>query len=428
MSLLQPETAAALAVPQERDGGQVFRPSAELGLEDLQEIVGEGLADLEAAALRVDLARADVRQSRLLPNPILDLEYGTIPFGTTNPADLDRPFANIPNYGVGVAYPIELGKRRPRIQRDRALERGARAELDAVTRSQALELAATLGELATAILRLEGFEEMVADSERSVAAAEVRVATSFGVPLDVDRLRVELTRTEQLVLTARSDISRALADCATRVGRACERFVDSSAARAYLEAWIAADPGEVAIEERPDLRALSEYGEAASASERLARAQRIPDPTLRVGYTHDRFWVSGNQMNSFTISLSFALPTFDRGQAQRQAAEAQTHRLGAERSKRVAATQAQLPDLARQVELERDRQVLLRDDAIPAAKRIASAIEDAAESRLTTITEVVQARRTLRELLLAEAEAYAAAYEARLELLRVLAPPNETKP
>src|SRR5690606_7107470 len=128
-----------------------------------------------------------------------------------------------------------------------------------------------------------------------------RVELSFGVPLDVDRLRIELARTERQLLTARSDISEALSTCALYVGASCHGFEDGAAARAFLERWIEATTSEgAALEQRPDLRALSAYADAARAATRLARNQAIPDPTLRFGYLHDRFLESGNHMNSLS--------------------------------------------------------------------------------------------------------------------------------
>lgn len=400
-----------------------FRPTADLELDDLQQALRDASPDLEAAQLQVELARAGVRQSRLLPNPELDLSWGTIPIGPTNPPDLDRPLANVPNYGVGISFPILIGKRGPRIREAEALARGSQAEFDAVTRALALELAETLGELAIANLRLEGFEQVVDDMQRSVTAAEQRAELSFGVPLEIDLLKIELARSQSLTAAARSDITAALAECAALLGRACDEFASGAEARAYLDTWIDADSSaSFDLDRRPDVVALGHHVEAAQAAGKLARAQAIPDPTLRFGYLRDQFLFSGNHLNSLSLSLEIPLPVFDRGQAQRDAAAARQRRVTAERDKRLAAGQAQLPVLVEQVELERERRRMLRDEAIPTAKSVATSIEGAAEQRLMSISEVLQARRVVRELLLEEADAYAAAYQARIDLLRVSAP------
>src|SRR5206468_490487 len=47
-----------------------------------------------------------------------------------------------------------------------------------------------------------------------------------------------------------------------------------------------------ALERRPDLRAAERAEEAAEAALRLARAERWPNPTLGVQYTHSEFQVS----------------------------------------------------------------------------------------------------------------------------------------
>lgn len=408
-----------LAAPANAAG---FRPAPDTDLTQLEQLLVETSPDLEDARLQVDLAGAAVRQSRLIPNPQLDLSYATIPIGQTNPPGLERPFANVPNYGIGISFPIEIAKRGPRVREARALERGVRMEFEAVTRARALDLAQTLGELATASLRVEGFEQVVVEMERTVEVAAQRVNLTYGAPLEVDKLRIELARARSLVAVARSDVAQALANCAMQTGGSCESFVDGETARAYLEAWIDGEAVVGELEHRRDLVALSEYADAARAAQKLARAQAIPDPTLRFGYLHDRFLESGNHRNSLALSLSFDLPVFDRGQAQRDAAVARERRLVAERSKRLEAANAQIPALAERVEIERERRRALRDEAIPIAKQVVESVEQAADQRLIPIGENVQARRVLRELLLEEADAYAAAYAAQLALLRAQPP------
>jgi cobalt-zinc-cadmium efflux system outer membrane protein len=400
-----------------------FQPGPHTDLPELERVLVESSPDLEQAQLRVDIAHTSVRQSRLIPNPRLDLSWATIPVGTLNPADLTQPLANVPNYGIGIAFPIQLGKRGPRIRQAKALERGAGHELEALTRARALDLAQTLGNLATASLRVDGFGQVVEDMQRTVEAAQQRVSLSYGVALDVDRLQIELARARSLVLAARSDVASAQAECATQLGKACDAFESGEAARAYLETWIdAVELEAVSLERRPDLAALNDYANAARASAKLARAQAIPDPTVRLGYLHDRFVIAGNQLNSLAVSLSFELPTFDRGQFNRDAAIATELRLTAERSKRITAASAQLSALAERAELERERRRALRDEAIPVAKQVVTSVDRAAEQRLVSVAENVQARRVLRELLLEEADAYAAAYTAQIALLRVRAP------
>src|SRR5207344_2030609 len=68
------------------------------------------------------------------------------------------------------------------------------------------------------------------------------------------------------------------------------------------------------LERRPDLQALDAERQAAERDAALARGRAIPDLTLRVAYTHDRFVASGDNRNTLTFGVALPLPVFDRGQ------------------------------------------------------------------------------------------------------------------
>lgn len=396
----------------------VLRPGGILGLDELERLIIPRVATIEASALEIDLAEAEVRQARLLPNPVLDLGWGTIPLGPTNPPGLARPLANIPNYGVGLSFKFPVGKRRPAIGRAQALVEAARARLDATTRAVSLQLAGLLGQLAVATLRRDGVHALVDTAKRAVVAAEARLAAGFGTPFDVDRLQIDLRRLEQQLGSADSDISAVLAACTGVAAMPCEGFTNSAEARQFLIVWID-DPAlaSAALDERPDLRALSALERAAAAEQRLARAQGFPDPTVRLGYLHDRFIVAGNQRSSLELSVSFPLPIFDRGQALRDAARARQARIAGERRRRIATSELRVRALYDRVAVQRERQRQLSRDLIPRAQAILDEMEHAADTRLLSLVDVLQARRTMSELLIEEADSYADAFNAHIELL-----------
>ncbi|AKT42414.1 TolC family protein [Chondromyces crocatus] len=397
----------------------MFVPAATLDLAALTRLVAQRNASIETAQLEADLAAAEVAQSRLFGNPTLDATWDTIPVGETNPPGLRRPFANVPNYGVGLSYTFPLGKRGPRIEQATAMERAARASVESETREQAIALARLLGVVATSTLRLVGVRDIVTSGNRSIAIAEERLASTFGTPLDVDRLRIEVSRSEQVVLSAESDRTYALAACASLVGMPCQGFRSEDEARGFLTGWIER-VARVAIperlEERPDLRALDAYSKAASAEADLARAQAIPDPTVRFGYVHDRFLESGNHMNSFNLSVSLPLPFFDHGQAQARAAEAKRSRFSAQRTKAVQAARAKIPTLSARLKAQRERQEALSTRIMPRALEVLRNVERAVDGRLLPLSDAIQARRTVGELLVEEADSFADAFDAALEL------------
>ncbi|HRH00639.1 MAG TPA: TolC family protein, partial [Polyangiaceae bacterium] len=212
--------AHAVAAPALAEEG-VYTPSAAHDLPVLEALVVRRLPRLQEPLLAVDVARSEARQAGLLPNPEIDLAWGTIPLGASNPRDLPAPLANVPNYTVGLSYTFPIGKRGPRRARAEALVEGAQRSVEATARAEALGLVRVLGRVAIARLRLEGLRGLVAQQRTMIELARSRLAQGFGTPLDVDRLEIELSRIEQQLTSTRGDEVAGLAACAGYVGVPC---------------------------------------------------------------------------------------------------------------------------------------------------------------------------------------------------------------
>jgi cobalt-zinc-cadmium efflux system outer membrane protein len=427
MSTLQRCTlAAALAIsvaaplqaqPASGDA-TVFVPRASLDLAALMGLVARSSPVVSGELLAVDLARAEVRQSRLIGNPTIDGTWGTIPVGDTNPSGLGSPLGEVPYYSLGASYTFPIGKRGPRQARAAALEQSARAGATATARAIALELTRTLGDAAIATLRIDGLRGLVSQEKGSIELAQSRLSGGFGTPLEVDRLEIELGRTEQLLLANEAEMRDSLATCAATLGVPCEPFPSSDEARAYLDAWVSrAEAASGPIDERPDVRALVAAERAASAETDLAKAQALPDPTVRLGYTFDQFVVSGNQRHSLNLSLSLPLPIFDWGQAQRDAADARRTRLAAQRERVTTVARVRTTALRRALESHQKRREVIAKMMLPRARLVVADLEKAASTRLIPLTDVIQARRTLSELLVQEAESHGEAFRIAINLV-----------
>lgn len=409
----------------ERGGeGVVLSAAPELDLGALERWVQERAPEIEARTLDVSLASAEVDKSGRLPNPELELEWGTIPFGTSNPPDLEEPYANIPYYAVSISYTPPIGKRKARMKHAEARRVASRRTLKAEVRERALDVAELLGELATTELRLTGLGELWSAGKELVEVARVQVKAQSLPGIELDRLELDLARLEQQLLAARAAKSALLSECAAIVGVRCEAFRDENAARAFLSRWISSSPLGSEPDERPDLAALGAELNAAHAESEWARALKIPDPTIRFGYVHDRFLVSGNQQNSFNLSVSFPLMISDSGQAERKAALARASHLRAELGKRRARAEARAPRLRETLIREKARQEKLHKEILPKARAVLSELSSAADRRLVPMTDVILARRAVSESLFDEVESLGVAYGAALELIRELGKPK----
>lgn len=420
LTLLRTDPLAAAepsAPPANASDTPLFLPTPALDLANLESLLAARSAASERAKLGVEQAEAAALGARLLPNPVLDGTWGTIPLGTTNPPGLADPLGNIPHYDVGVSYTVQLGKRGPQKNRANAGVRAAEADREGVARAQAIELAGLLGHMATVQLRLAGLAALAAQGAEAITLADARVQAKFGVPLEVDRLRIEVDRTSQQISRARAELGGLLGECTALIVERCAPFASSDEAKEFLKRWTErALRAQGNVAERPDLQSLAAREVASEARLAYAKALAIPDPTVRLGYTHDRFLVSGNQMNSLSVTLSMPLPLFDRGQAERRAAIAERERLAQEIIRRKKGSTEAVEMFRAQIETHLEQQQMLERDLIPRAEEVLRSLQRAAESGLVPLTDTLQARRTLGELLVEASENYGSSFEAALAL------------
>lgn len=409
--------AVTFGAERARADEAAFTPTRTLDLATLTTAVARRSPSTELDRLAVDAARADARQTRILGNPTVDGSWGTIPLGSTNPPGLSR-FREVPNYGIGLSYTFLLGKREPRTRRADALVDAARANVVVGARAQALDLARTLGQMAVALLRVDGLRSQIDEQKQAIEVAESRLKNGFGTPLDVDRLRIELSRTEQQLVGNEGELRAAAATCGALLATSCKSFADGDEARAFLSTWVArAREAKPRPEERADVRVLDASARAAVAEAEAAKAQRIPDPTVRVGYLYDQFVISGNQRHSLQLSVSIPLPAFDSGQAARDAADARRMRAAAVRERLVEVARVRTEALHATLDARERRRAIIQTDMLPRARAVVADLEKVATARLIPVTDVIQARRTLSELLVSEAESHGDAFAVSVDLL-----------
>lgn len=401
-----------------------FQPRGTTRFEELLSAV-QTAPELRSAEREERVRDAARRQAQLWPNPSVDATWGTIPIGRTNPPGLPSPLTNIPNYRVGLSFTFPLGKRGP-IQAVRQAEyESATLHRCAIGRTLALELARILGEMAEMELRIGALSSLLEAAREHERNLEIREQQHWASGLDVDRATIERGRLEQQLKDAKFDVDLLQAECATMVGRPCESFVSDVEARQYLESWSGANPGEhrttVPLEERPDLMALAADERAARHQQTYYRRLALPDPTVRIGFVHDQFVISGNQASSLELTVAFPLPIFDWGQAGVRAATAAAEGYADERRARSRLSEAVLPSLLDRWAAQRQRRKQLLEELIPKAQAALSSVERAYQTKLLSVTDVIQARRTLLDLLFEEVEGLSDAYAASLSVRTHLA-------
>lgn len=402
---------------------EAFRPTGDLRFETLVATV-QTAPDLQATRRDVRIRGAARQQAELWPNPTLDATWGTIPVGPTNPPNVEAPLANIPNYRVGVSYTFPLGKRGPLQAVRQAEYESATLRHCAVGRQLAFELAHVLGDMAKVELRIAALRSLVEAAKEHERSLSVRESQQWASGLEVDRAIIERGRLEHQIKDAQFEIATLQSECAVLVGRPCETFTSNRDARRFLESWSGeapqADSRSEPLTQRPDLLVLAADERAARQQGNYFRRMSIPDPTVRLGFVHDQFLLAGAQPSSLELTLMLPIPMFDWGQAGVRSALASAEGAAAERQARLQLSESLLPSLKTSWETQRLRRHQLLQLLIPKAQTVLGSVERAYETRLLSIADVIQARRTLLDLLFEEIEGlsdtYAAALTVRMNL------------
>jgi cobalt-zinc-cadmium efflux system outer membrane protein len=363
----------------------------------LRRVMSEALAKSpEVAAARAEeagaegMVAADARWVR--ENPSIEVEYGT---------DAVTQDHGERRLSVGISQQLQVaGQRGLRVERAEAALTAARARRRAVELSVAREAADAAAEWGRRQAHV-GLAEEALTAARALEEAAARRFAAGDVPeLERNAAALERARAEARAAQARAEAAGALASMNRRLGRPVS---------APLELTL--EPVVVSMEEvraeLPELEAARAEAEAARVEVDLLRRERIPDPTVSLGYEEEKRLeehVTGPDLHTASkvvARLSVPLPLWNRNQGELAAARA-----------RRAAREAERAGREREVEAER---VSARESY--EAARIAEAALTAAlpwvERNLSLVQRAYEAGElSLDALLLARDRAYAARGEA----------------
>lgn len=293
-------------------------------------------AELAAARLEMDKARARLQQAGLRPNPTLDIEQQAgQPVGSPG----ERATS------VGFSLPLEVGgQRRRRIDLAQAELSAAEAEIADRERRLAAEVRAVYAEALAAARELEITEGLNKLDAEAVRVVEARVSEGDAAPLEAHLLRVEVERLRsrraliegrlQATLFKLKGLAGIPLDEPLGVSQELEQpsALDSPGGIVGLEAAI-----EIALRTRPDLRLARLTEEAAQAGLRLAKAQAAPQVAVTARYSTERtittlpapFVSVPDSGKALSVGVSIGLPIFNRnqgGQAEAAVVIAQAQR------------------------------------------------------------------------------------------------------
>jgi outer membrane protein, heavy metal efflux system len=363
---------------------------------------------IDAQRARLDAARAAARQTRVLPNPQLNLGVSDFVIGQTNAGSggpgSDNPALSLGKtliFTAGVDQLIELGKRGPR-QSAADLRVRAAAETAAGTLGGRIgEATQALGKLAYVAARRSVVATNLAAAEQLMASEKHRLEHSDLSALEFARIELDTQAIALQLARAESDAAAAVAACSAVLYAACSiDGLDDAALDAGAPLPAALPGAGPAIEARPARVASRLEVEALGWDATLAHNRRIPDPTIGAGYTLDNLTISGDQHQSLMFTLGIPLPLFDRGDHDEAAARATARAEAAEGRAAVRDAAGQVEALLAQRATLEAAIARLTSDTVPKSTQIIAQTRRAFDLGQAPLADLLLVERAHRDLLL----------------------------
>jgi cobalt-zinc-cadmium efflux system outer membrane protein len=352
---------------------------------------------------RVDVARSDVIEAGLPPNPALELSYESAD-GAGDPSDTK----------LRLSQTLDTSGRRGLRQK------GAKAQLEAarwMTDSERIERAMRVRSEFYRVLHEQERLAVLASWDARVGAAAkiVRDRTGAGEASGYDLRRLEHERS--LARAERDEVAGGLAQAweslLALLGVEDRRYTAVDG-RLLPPSPPALDTLTSRLDQRPDLLALRQREEAARLARQAGSRGTIPDVTLGLGAKR----VSELDRDDWGLVLDVSVPLtlFDRGQAATSRADAESRALAGEHQLAVREAHGSLRGLWQKAsELQRAASRLQASD-VPQARTLAQTAQSAYQGGEIGILELLDAQRGVKE---AETRALDLALASRLTMIEL---------
>ncbi len=352
--------------------------------------------DVSLTQRAFDAARADVLSADRAPTPILsaktasiDLQNGVGPGNALSDKRIDK--------SIGLDWTWERGnKRELRTRSAQRAAQAAQADLDEALVQQQLAAAGAYYDLLAAQERITQVQAIAHSASELARTAQRRLGAGDLSQQDAARSDIEAER-------ANADLRAAQAD-RVRAELTLKQVTRLSGALAAEAAWpspVLALPNlpEPQLEARPDVRAALRRTEAAQAVLESAEALRKNDLTL--GTSFDHYPGTSNRLLEFRVQMPLAglFGNYgyqgELGRATAQLAQAQDLLDKTRQSAALDTSRLQQDLLAAS-----QRALTYQNAIVPRARQVASMAEMAYSKGAMSLTELLDARRTLRSALL----------------------------
>jgi cobalt-zinc-cadmium efflux system outer membrane protein len=381
------------------------QPAADVTVDQAIALYREHSEQLAAARAAVDVARADVVEAGIYPNPTLGVSAlrtvaGTDTIGGTQPtASLD--------------VPILIGHQRAR--RETAANAhvdAARAELAVAQGEAELEIRARFAALLAAQERTAVIDAAVADVRALREIVAGRSAAGASSPYALERIDLAIAALASRAGEARADERDAAGELGIAVGvpgwtpHASGALAPETAS---TSPGAAPNPGE-----HPALAADRADRAAALADEARAKADGVPTPSLGV----QTFATTDPGGLVVGAGISIPLPLFDRNQGAVARARAEARRAEAVLAARTVELGARRDRAVAVLGQRRDALTRFQADALQRLAKLRTMAESAYKSGQGGIVELLDAVDAITDAKLRELELRQAVIDGELDLRR----------
>jgi cobalt-zinc-cadmium efflux system outer membrane protein len=396
------QSAGPIPVPVATPGASAS-PSAAAGPTiSLAQALEAARSNLDVSLARRALAAAqgDIAAANHAPAPVLtakassiDLQNGTGGGNLITQKRIDK--------AIGIDWTWERGnKRELRTRVAQSIAAAARSDIEETLVQQQLATASAYFDLLAAQERIGQVDAIARSAGQLASTAARRVQAGDLAAQDAARTEIEAQRASTDLLTAQLDRQRAALALAQLTGFSGPVPVAQPDWPGLL-ADDAASEGMLypAVEARADVRAARQRLEAAQAALDVALAQKKADVTL--GTSYDHFPGTSTRL----LELRLQVPLYGvlggynfQGEIARAQAQLDQAQDLLDKTRRAASA-----DLQR---LQQDRQgaaaraLSYENTILPRARRVAEMAELAYSKGAMSLTEVIDARRTLRAILI----------------------------
>jgi len=271
-------------------------------------------------------AQGDLLTSKLLPNPTVLVDGLLLSTRAVTPQRTSGP----PQTDLIASYPIDwflFGKRTAAMASARLGVRQSEADYADLIRQRVLACASAFFDLVEAKELVKLTHEDRANFKKVETITEKALKAGNRTKVDLDRVKLDLLKSEQSVREAESMVAVAKAKLRALLGRAdadlafdIEADIDSplSAELIALEEAYA-----LAQENRPDIQSLQVQVAKADADVVVENRKRYPEITPGFGWTHQFQAAAIGQADSDTLNflVSTTVPMFNRNQGNRLKAQ-----------------------------------------------------------------------------------------------------------